>query len=312
VHGGGPKAQMPAPIALGPAAGTNQSVHSHTKPFGLFLGAAFHYFPDYAVVATYAGHLASGENWTKKISLTSHSLSSSQTTRRSNRAPTVKTRLASAYALMEITAEQVANAPKIEHLFRRIGGRVAALRYLESSEEPEAEAIIKLCRKLPKYWVRQIPLEAYALAVKISTGRLFGLIAQELMDESEKVVELLTRARHPEVVQKTIQMALKPSGVKDRQMLHKATGFLPTPKNSFTLINNRAHIDTRSMTKVAVLPPIEMVARQLMESFREIVPPQLPVPAEMPADEDGVMVLDLCTPCSADLFEGRGNRSSDE
>jgi hypothetical protein len=76
------------------------------------------------------------------------------------------------------------------------------------------------------------------------------------------------------------------------------------------VINNRAHSDAR--TNVAVLPPVEMVARQLMESFREIPPPQLPVPAEMPDDEDGVMALDLCTPSSADLFEGRGNRSFDE
>jgi hypothetical protein len=132
------------------------------------------------------------------------------------------------------------------------------------------------------------------------------------MDESEKVVALLTWVRQPEVVEKTIQMALKPSGVKDRQMLHKATGFLPMPKNTSTVINNRAHSDARATTKVAVLPPVEMMARELMQSFREIAPPQLPVRAEMPADEDGVMALDLCTPSSADLFEGRGNRSSDE
>jgi hypothetical protein len=160
------------------------------------------------------------------------------------------------------------------------------LRYLEGSEEPEAQAVIKLYRKMPKYWVRHVPLEAYAVAAKISPTKLFGLIAEEMMDEGQKTIELLTRASHPEVVQKTIQMALKPSGVKDREMIHRAIGFLPTPKNSCTVVNNRAHIDARSTANVAVLPPMEMFSRRLMQCFNDIAPPQhIPVP-EMPADED--------------------------
>ena len=245
--------------------------------------------------------------------MTSYSPSRSQTTSCPCRASTVESRLASAYTVMEITAEEVANASRIEHLFRRIGGRVAALHYLENSEEPEAQAIVRLQRRMPASWLRDIPLEAYAVWAKISPKKLFGLIAQEMMDESEKVVELLTRVRHPDVVQGSIDVALKPGGVKDREMLHKAVGFLPTPKNSSTAINYRTHIAARA--NVAVLPPVETFARELMECFREIPPPQLPVPAEMPIDEDGVMDLDLCvpsTPSSADLFEGRGNRSFDE
>jgi hypothetical protein len=79
---------------------------------------------------------------------------------------------------MEITAEEVANGPKIEHLCRRIGGRMAALRYLECSEELEAKAIVRLQRRMPASWVRDIPLEAYAVWAKISPKKLFGLIAR--------------------------------------------------------------------------------------------------------------------------------------
>ena len=44
-----PNPKVVAPLALGPAARSNQGVHSHTKPLGLFLGAAFHHLSGYAV-----------------------------------------------------------------------------------------------------------------------------------------------------------------------------------------------------------------------------------------------------------------------
>jgi len=177
--------------------------------------------------------------------------------------------LADAYDRLEITPEQVAASPRIDQLLAAVGSRTKIFDYLAASEEPEARVVFNLRSRLTRSQQLNVPLEAYAVAAKLSTKKLFGLIMQEVMDNSTKISAMLAKIHHPEVVQTSIKQAKKPSGIKDREMLHKAVGFLPTPKNAFTVVVGDQHIN-RNKVNVAVLPPLENVARDLNQRFIDL------------------------------------------
>lgn len=188
---------------------------------------------------------------------------------------------AQALATLEISLEQLEDAPKMDHLFEAIGGREKAFEFLSFSEEGEVRTIFQLRRRLTPEQQRDVPMEAYALAAGMSPKRLFGFISQELMDQSMKVSAMIAKMAHPELVQSTIEFASKASGFKDREALHKAVGFLPTPKNSFTVVHGDQHV-SRAHVNMAVLPPLENVSRDLSKRFIDVVPaaPQLAAPVE--------------------------------
>lgn len=193
---------------------------------------------------------------------------------------------AEALGRLEITQDQLDFAPKMDHLFEAIGGREKAFEFLSFSEEGEVRTIFQLRARLTKSQKRDVPLEAYAIAAGMSPKRLFGFISQELMDQSMKMSAMIARLAHPELVQDSIKFASKPAGIKDREMIHKAVGFLPTPKNHFTVVNGDQHV-SRAQVNMAVLPPLESVSRDLSQRFIDVAPvaPQLPAPAEND-DED--------------------------
>jgi hypothetical protein len=55
---------------------------------------------------------------------------------------------------------------------------------------------------------------------------------------------------------------------------------------SLTVVNNRAHIAARWTANVAVLPPMEMFSRRLMECFNDIASQQQIPVSEMSADNE--------------------------
>jgi hypothetical protein len=173
--------------------------------------------------------------------------------------------------ILEVTPEQLAAAPRIEHLLKPIGTRAAVFEYLSASEEPEVRAIFQLRQRLTEEQKNAVPIEAYALAVKISPKKLFGFIMQEVMDQSSKTVTMVAKLHHPAIIETTIKQAKKAAGVKDREMMHKALGFLPTPKNSVTVIHGDQNVN-KNRVNLAVLPPLENVARDLTQRFIDLVP----------------------------------------
>ena len=176
-----------------------------------------------------------------------------------------------AYPLLGVTVEQLQAQPRIGHLLSRVASIATIFDYLAGSEEPEVQAICHLRQQLTVNQQDTVPFEAYAVAMKMPTKKLFGLIMQEIMEQSTKLSALLAKMHHPEIVETSIEQAKKPAGIQDREMLHKAIGFLPTPKNSLTVVNGDQHIN-RNRVNVAVLPPLESVARDLNQRFIDLVP----------------------------------------
>lgn len=184
---------------------------------------------------------------------------------------TTRDRAVSAYEILEIDEESVRKVPKIEHLFRGIGGKQKVFEYLEGSEEPEARKILDLRDRLSQHEANALPFEAFCVAAGIPVKKMFGIISQEVMEQSAKATALLAKARHTEVVQATIENALLPTGDKDRKMLHQAEGFVPVPKNSVTNIYGNQTIDARTQQKidVAILPSVEDGVRAISDRFND-------------------------------------------
>lgn len=77
----------------------------------------------------------------------------------------------------------------------------------------------------------RLPIEAFCLAAKIPTMRMFGVIAEACGKFSNDAANLIASVHHPEVVKATVASALHPLGKEDRKMLHLHSGFVPVPKN---------------------------------------------------------------------------------
>jgi hypothetical protein len=188
--------------------------------------------------------------------------------------------------LLEVTPEAVAECPRIEHLFKGIGGQSKVLEYLSGSEETEARAILAMRGRLTYAQAGAVPFEAYCVAAKITTKKIFGIISQEVMTQSSAATLLLSKAAHPRVVEATIKRAMGPLGTADARMLHQAEGFVPVPKNSITHIHG--NVDQRTqVANVAVLPPVEDNVRRLSDRFNSaMTAPPVQIAEVFDDDED--------------------------
>jgi hypothetical protein len=184
-----------------------------------------------------------------------------------------------------VDAVTLAQSPKVEHLFKPIGGKEKALEFLAGSEALEARKILELHDRLNLAQKAAVPFEAYCCSAGISPKRAFGIVCEEASDQSAKAVDLLAKVRHPEVLEATIDNALRASGVRDREMIHKAQGFVPVPKTSVT--NFFGRVDARTQTaNVAVLPPVEDGVRRLSDRFNDALDAAAPVRMIEATEED--------------------------
>lgn len=145
--------------------------------------------------------------------------------------------------------------------------------YLKCSEAPEARKIVDLYYSLPKNQRDLIPIEGYCLAAGISTQLILELVTRTCATVSRQTSALIAAASHPAVVDKTVEMALTDDGIEDRQTLHKAVGFLPTPKGAQIAVNvaanAAAHANAAAQTLIVAAPPPEATIRRLSDRFNE-------------------------------------------
>ena len=125
--------------------------------------------------------------------------------------------------------------------------------------------------------------------------------------------QIIAALSHPLVVEKTVEHALTDEGIADRMALHKAMGFLPTPKGSQTIISimQNAQADAAVQAPAVLAPSPERTIRRIADRFNEAqglprtTAPALPenagdqtlpdtisedgdaMPAEVPEEEEG-------------------------
>lgn len=169
---------------------------------------------------------------------------------RAKRTPDELARLDNVYTRFEITAAQVEACPNISDAFDDIGGVVAVIEYLRSSDDGGAKELLR-------YWDMYkdsedsaksiIPFEAYCVAAKMTKKKLMQVVMGEVCEQSDVASTLLAAAAHPKIVQKTISVAQSDAfGAGDaRKILHQHRGFLPTPKTQQVNIHGNLNQDNR-------------------------------------------------------------------
>lgn len=81
-----------------------------------------------------------------------------------------------------------------------------------------------------------IPLEELARTYNITPGELLGKVTQVAYEHNTDISNYMAAVMQPDVVKKTIDMALTEEGFKDRELLHKHSGFTPTPQQGSNIL----------------------------------------------------------------------------
>lgn len=188
-----------------------------------------------------------------------------------------------------ITNEEVLAVPQISHLIKKLDGREhRALELLRGSPQPEARNFCAAWDSTP-YHHQHIPFEAFAVKAKVDTIRLMGIIVEESIRQGGQLSMLLAATSHPKVVERTIDYAMLPDGEKDREMLHRAMRFVPTPKGATTNIQIVQNQSLPSGGKDE-LPSMDADIRALSDRFNERVlaaaPTEAVIEAETEEDEE--------------------------
>jgi hypothetical protein len=163
--------------------------------------------------------------------------------------------------------------------------------YLQTSDHPEAKKVLSVYFSTFKIHRRVLSIEAYCVAAHVPPLRILEIITATCVRLGAQASNIVAAVNHPRVVQKTVEMALTDEGVEDRAMLHKAAGFLPTPKGAQTNITIAANAQSNSLVQAALAPPPEQTIRRMVNRFNESK--QLPqesgvvvrIPEVMPHEE---------------------------
>lgn len=84
-------------------------------------------------------------------------------------------------------------------------------------------------------------IEQIAASCGVDTPTLAGVLMKAIVSQQASIAAIKAATAHPKIVEKSIQNALQDRGIRDREMLHTAVGFLPTPKGA-TIISQRFQI----------------------------------------------------------------------
>ncbi len=102
---------------------------------------------------------------------------------------------------------------------------------------------------------------------------LLGIVRDAACRASMYEAQIIAVATHPRVVEKTVDMALNDPNSRVRlaaqTVLHKATGFLPTPKGSQTAIAITQNAQTNATARAVAAPSPEETIRRLANRFNE-------------------------------------------
>lgn len=157
--------------------------------------------------------------------------------------------------------------------------------YLQSSDATDATKILVCYLSLPKTLRRACPIEAFCLAAGVAPIRALELITGAIVRLGSNASAIIAAVNHPRVVEKTVEMALTDGGIEDRNALHKAVGFLPTPKGSSTTIQVTQNAQTSANAASVAAPPPEATIRRIANRFNEA--------RALPADTGSVRIPDV-------------------
>lgn len=162
--------------------------------------------------------------------------------------------------------------------------------YLAMSSDPDAVAWMSQHERadLSNSMRIILPYEAYCIAAGISTHRMLECLSVQIIAAGAMHSAVTAARHHPEVVEATIGYALTEDGIQDRITLHRATGFLPSPKGSQTTIQIQQSANAtanQAQAQFAEPPRPEQTIKRLVDRFNADKGEQSPMPELVEATE---------------------------
>jgi hypothetical protein len=116
-------------------------------------------------------------------------------------------------------------------IWRTIGNQLKAMETLRFSEDEQVRRLLDIYEDMSRDDRERLPLEIPCLAAKVSPWHILGQIVMAAKDLSRMESALILIGQNPEILKATAAFGTAlPSNVKDREMMLKATGTLPSPK----------------------------------------------------------------------------------
>jgi hypothetical protein len=145
--------------------------------------------------------------------------------------------------------------------------------YLRMSDKPDAIAFLTAYDSdtLTDRDRDVLPIEAYCLAASISPMSLLEILVGTLVRLGAHESAAIAAIHQPMVVAKTVEQALD-GHVGSQNILHKATGFLPSPKGSQTTIQiqqSQSQDQKQAAIPAVPAPPPELTITRLVDRFNE-------------------------------------------
>lgn len=130
---------------------------------------------------------------------------------------------------LDVLAKQ---APITEMLKETAGGRKAVIQAMRFSSGAVTQAFLEKYDSLPLDDRDRLPLEAICIFgdEKIDPSHLLGETIAALREYSVAKVKIIATSNHAALVKKRVEFAKLAGGVKDRDAIDQALGFLPQSK----------------------------------------------------------------------------------
>lgn len=151
-----------------------------------------------------------------------------------------------AYRRLGINPKEVLYIPFLATQFRRIARRIRAgsidgptaaplrpLDYLVFSEDPQALAVLKAYRSVPASYRRLLRPEDFCHAAGVSPWRILDIIVSVAVRQAVEASAIIGAVLHLSVLEKTLARAMQPDGARERQMVHRAVGFIGTGRRLY-------------------------------------------------------------------------------
>jgi hypothetical protein len=145
-----------------------------------------------------------------------------------------------AYERLGINPKDVQHVPFLRGELRRIARvirgvdtgdspslPVRPLECLRFSDSEDARKVSRAYLSVPDSYRKLLPAEAFCHAAGVSPYRVLEIIAGAAVRQGAMASAIIAAVTHPRVVKKTVKMALRDKGIRERIVLHKATGFIP-------------------------------------------------------------------------------------
>ena len=191
--------------------------------------------------------------------------------------PDFRNRNVEALRRLGLNERSLDGVPIISHILRESeGGLAEVIECLRGSDDERAKRFMETYDKVAPSDIAngRVRIEHVCLAAEIDTADLLATATKAVFNAKKVTSALKLASAHPKLVAKSIQMGLQDKGIRDREMMHSAIGFLPQSSNTTNFFKIR----------------VQHLANQ--EDTKEL---EVPVTEDLPTMEDDVMGLQETT-----------------